>query len=187
MQRSINWLANTRWIGCPKSPLSIDIFDFCPLQKMDLNRDGVVTLEEFIECCRNDETISRSMSVFDPNFWQDAKVSDESPRKLNMKNNGRPIPTIGKKNSKMPSATKTYQHQHHQYQNIQHTSSSVYQFSQNVQYNQAINPFYPQQVSIKLYLAMICHNSFASLINIHSSNENWTNYLSTYILKHLKF
>lgn len=32
---------------------------------MDSNRDGVVTLDEFIECCRNDEAISRSMAVFD--------------------------------------------------------------------------------------------------------------------------
>ncbi|KAH8273264.1 hypothetical protein KR018_001043 [Drosophila ironensis] len=31
-------------------------------QKMDTNRDGVVTLEEFLEACRNDDAISRSMS-----------------------------------------------------------------------------------------------------------------------------
>ncbi|XP_031627676.1 Kv channel-interacting protein 4 isoform X2 [Contarinia nasturtii] len=36
--------------------------------KMDLNRDGVVTLDEFLECCRNDENISRSMAVFDSGF-----------------------------------------------------------------------------------------------------------------------
>ncbi|XP_075222966.1 A-type potassium channel modulatory protein KCNIP1-like isoform X2 [Lycorma delicatula] len=34
-------------------------------QKMDRNKDGVVTLEEFLECCTNDEDISRSMAVFD--------------------------------------------------------------------------------------------------------------------------
>ncbi|GAB0094088.1 Kv channel-interacting protein 4 isoform X1 [Sergentomyia squamirostris] len=34
-------------------------------QKMDTNRDGVVTLEEFIDCCRNDEVISNSMTIFD--------------------------------------------------------------------------------------------------------------------------
>lgn len=38
------------------------------LQKMDTNRDGVVTLEEFLEACRNDDAISRSMSVFDTAF-----------------------------------------------------------------------------------------------------------------------
>lgn len=32
---------------------------------MDRNKDGVVTLEEFLECCTNDEDISRSMAVFD--------------------------------------------------------------------------------------------------------------------------
>lgn len=37
-------------------------------QKMDTNRDGVVTLEEFLEACRNDDAISRSMSVFDTAF-----------------------------------------------------------------------------------------------------------------------
>ncbi|XP_055303328.1 Kv channel-interacting protein 4 isoform X2 [Sitodiplosis mosellana] len=36
--------------------------------KMDLNRDGVVTLDEFLECCRNDEMISRSLHVFDSGF-----------------------------------------------------------------------------------------------------------------------
>ncbi|KRF82491.1 LOW QUALITY PROTEIN: uncharacterized protein Dvir_GJ18616 [Drosophila virilis] len=37
-------------------------------QKMDINRDGVVTLGEFLEACRNDDAISRSMSVFDTAF-----------------------------------------------------------------------------------------------------------------------
>lgn len=35
---------------------------------MDVNRDGVVTLDEFLECCRNDDAISRSMAVFDSSF-----------------------------------------------------------------------------------------------------------------------
>ncbi|KAJ8025562.1 Kv channel-interacting protein 4 [Holothuria leucospilota] len=34
-------------------------------QKMDINRDGVVSIEEFIDCCKKDETITRSMHVFD--------------------------------------------------------------------------------------------------------------------------
>lgn len=38
------------------------------LQKMDMNRDGVVTLDEFLDCCRNDDAISRSMAVFDSSF-----------------------------------------------------------------------------------------------------------------------
>lgn len=36
---------------------------------MDTNQDGVVTLDEFIECCRNDDAISRSMNVFDTSIW----------------------------------------------------------------------------------------------------------------------
>lgn len=39
---------------------------------MDLNRDGVVTLDEFLDCCVRDEDISRSMGVFDSSFWHPA-------------------------------------------------------------------------------------------------------------------
>ncbi|CAG9766905.1 unnamed protein product [Ceutorhynchus assimilis] len=34
-------------------------------QKMDKNQDGVVTLDEFLECCKTDKDISASMAVFD--------------------------------------------------------------------------------------------------------------------------
>lgn len=34
-------------------------------KKMDSNRDGVITIEEFLDCCRKDKLISDSMSVFD--------------------------------------------------------------------------------------------------------------------------
>uniref|UniRef100_A0A2K6GEN6 Potassium voltage-gated channel interacting protein 2 n=1 Tax=Propithecus coquereli TaxID=379532 RepID=A0A2K6GEN6_PROCO len=34
-------------------------------QKMDRNKDGVVTIEEFIESCQKDENIMRSMQLFD--------------------------------------------------------------------------------------------------------------------------
>ncbi|XP_073451594.1 A-type potassium channel modulatory protein KCNIP2 isoform X1 [Aquarana catesbeiana] len=34
-------------------------------QKMDKNKDGVVTIEEFIESCQKDENIMRSMQLFD--------------------------------------------------------------------------------------------------------------------------
>uniref|UniRef100_A0A493T0L7 EF-hand domain-containing protein n=1 Tax=Anas platyrhynchos platyrhynchos TaxID=8840 RepID=A0A493T0L7_ANAPP len=42
----------------------------CPLccawlQKMDRNKDGVVTIEEFLESCQKDENIMRSMQLFD--------------------------------------------------------------------------------------------------------------------------
>uniref|UniRef100_A0A8C6TFU7 Potassium voltage-gated channel interacting protein 3 n=1 Tax=Neogobius melanostomus TaxID=47308 RepID=A0A8C6TFU7_9GOBI len=35
------------------------------LQKMDRNRDGVVTIEEFIETCQKDENIMSSMQLFE--------------------------------------------------------------------------------------------------------------------------
>ncbi|XP_061506179.1 Kv channel-interacting protein 4-like [Anopheles gambiae] len=34
-------------------------------QKMDTNQDGVITIEEFLDCCRKDQLISSSMGVFD--------------------------------------------------------------------------------------------------------------------------
>ncbi|XP_053716420.1 Kv channel-interacting protein 4-like isoform X2 [Synchiropus splendidus] len=34
-------------------------------QKMDKNEDGVVTMDEFIDSCQNDENIMRSMHLFD--------------------------------------------------------------------------------------------------------------------------
>ncbi|XP_053691417.1 Kv channel-interacting protein 4-like [Sabethes cyaneus] len=34
-------------------------------QKMDTNCDGVITIEEFLDCCRKDQLISDSMGVFD--------------------------------------------------------------------------------------------------------------------------
>lgn len=49
---------------------------------MDLNQDGVVTLDEFLDCCRNDDAISRSMAVFDSSFWHDARVPDDRPSAL---------------------------------------------------------------------------------------------------------
>uniref|UniRef100_A0A2K5LSF8 Kv channel-interacting protein 4 n=2 Tax=Cercopithecinae TaxID=9528 RepID=A0A2K5LSF8_CERAT len=34
-------------------------------QKMDKNKDGVVTIDEFIESCQKDENIMRSMQLFE--------------------------------------------------------------------------------------------------------------------------
>ncbi|XP_026072632.1 Kv channel-interacting protein 4-like [Carassius auratus] len=34
-------------------------------QKMDKNRDGVVTIDEFIDCCQKDENIMKSMQLFE--------------------------------------------------------------------------------------------------------------------------
>lgn len=35
------------------------------MQKMDRNNDGVVTIDEFLDCCRCDQAITNSMLVFD--------------------------------------------------------------------------------------------------------------------------
>ncbi|PKU29808.1 kv channel-interacting protein 1 isoform x1 [Limosa lapponica baueri] len=34
-------------------------------QKMDKNKDGVVTLDEFIESCQEDDNIMRSLQLFE--------------------------------------------------------------------------------------------------------------------------
>lgn len=36
---------------------------------MDRNHDGVVTMDEFLECCRCDQAITNSMLVFDSTIW----------------------------------------------------------------------------------------------------------------------
>lgn len=36
---------------------------------MDRNHDGVVTIDEFLDCCRCDQAIKNSMLVFDSSFW----------------------------------------------------------------------------------------------------------------------
>lgn len=122
-------------------------------KKMDMNQDGVITLDEFVECCRNDETISQNLAAFDSSFWHDAQVSDD-PQKQTI-NGGLPPPQTGKKNSRTSSAPKNYHHQQHQQhqlhyqhqQNFQYPAASVHQYPQNVQFNQAIYQCYPQQVS----------------------------------------
>lgn len=34
-------------------------------KKLDLNQDGVITIEEFMESCLKDEVITRSLQMFD--------------------------------------------------------------------------------------------------------------------------
>lgn len=34
-------------------------------RKMDLNQDGVITIEEFLEVCLKDEAITRALQMFD--------------------------------------------------------------------------------------------------------------------------
>lgn len=45
---------------------------------MDRNRDGVVTIDEFLECCRCDPAITNSMLVFDSTIWPPNEVPDTS-------------------------------------------------------------------------------------------------------------
>jgi len=38
-------------------------------ERLDLNNDGIITVEEFLDSCMKDETISRSLSVFNTIIW----------------------------------------------------------------------------------------------------------------------
>lgn len=75
----------TRWSFCIRTTISPPAFFFLfyalslvfVLQKMDMNQDGVVTIEEFLDCCTADNDISASMEVFDFSFWP-KMVGEES-------------------------------------------------------------------------------------------------------------
>ena len=38
-------------------------------KKLDLNQDGVITIEEFLEACLKDELITKSLEMFDKGLW----------------------------------------------------------------------------------------------------------------------
>lgn len=161
---------------------------FCFLslpKKMDMNQDGVVTLDEFVECCRNDATISQNLAAFDSSFWHDAQVSDDTPKQ--MINGGPPPPPTtsasssqtGKKTSKTSSAPSKNYHQQYQpyYQhptNYQYPTSSVHQYPQNVQFNQAIYQCYPQQVSSlsTLHCFILINKMTIKIYDFHNKKTN---------------
>lgn len=45
-------------------------------QKFDLNADGVITIEEFLETCLKDENITKSLSMFDSDLWSESDIID---------------------------------------------------------------------------------------------------------------
>lgn len=38
-------------------------------RKLDLNQDGVITIEEFLEACLKDDLVTRSLQMFDNDLW----------------------------------------------------------------------------------------------------------------------
>lgn len=38
-------------------------------RKLDLNQDGVITIEEFLEACLKDDLVTRSLQMFDTGLW----------------------------------------------------------------------------------------------------------------------
>uniref|UniRef100_A0A182W187 EF-hand domain-containing protein n=1 Tax=Anopheles minimus TaxID=112268 RepID=A0A182W187_9DIPT len=52
-------------------------------QKMDTNRDGVITIEEFLDCCRKDQLISSSMGYEDDSDQPEPKGNDGSNENSN--------------------------------------------------------------------------------------------------------
>lgn len=49
---------------------------------MDRNHDGVVTIDEFLDCCRCDQAITNSMLVFDSTIWPSGHDEDGNRRNL---------------------------------------------------------------------------------------------------------
>lgn len=67
MLQEINPIATTRNRIFPReSNVTINVLRL--LQKMDGNKDGVVTLSEFLEACQADPDISTSMAALDTAF-----------------------------------------------------------------------------------------------------------------------
>ncbi|TNN71410.1 Kv channel-interacting protein 4 [Liparis tanakae] len=56
IQEKLNWAFNL---------YDINKDGYITKEKMDKNKDGVVTIDEFIDCCQNDENIMRSMHLFE--------------------------------------------------------------------------------------------------------------------------
>lgn len=57
-------------------------FSFWIVQKMDRNHDGVVTIDEFLDCCRCDQAITNSMLVFDSTIWRSCDDFDGNRRSI---------------------------------------------------------------------------------------------------------
>lgn len=47
-------------------------------RKLDLNQDGVITIEEFMESCLKDDVITRSLQMFDAVLWTELTTSTKS-------------------------------------------------------------------------------------------------------------
>lgn len=51
----------TRINNCLPLPFQVDrVF-----RKLDLNQDGIITMEEFLEACLKDDLVTRSLQMFD--------------------------------------------------------------------------------------------------------------------------
>lgn len=46
-------------------------------KKLDLNQDGVITIEEFLEACLKDDLITKSLEMFDKGLWWQSTESLE--------------------------------------------------------------------------------------------------------------
>lgn len=66
---------------------------------MDVNQDGVVTLDEFLECCHKDDSISSSMAVFDTAFWPETNTSGKQNNQ-SKKNKKPPVMKLNHQNEK---------------------------------------------------------------------------------------
>lgn len=110
------------------SLVNLVIFFF--LQKMDSNKDGVVTREEFLECCRRDHNISASMAVFDSMIWpgsaetgnSNATTSKSTHNSSNKNPSGKT--SVSTKNSKLLSNNNEKPSSSHQQQQVKFSNNN---------------------------------------------------------------
>lgn len=53
-------------------------------RKFDLNQDGVITIEEFLEICLKDDTVTKSLQMFDTELWSELEIVPSNKNKTSL-------------------------------------------------------------------------------------------------------
>lgn len=53
-------------------------------RKFDLNQDGVITIEEFLEICLKDEDVTKSLQMFDTELWLEPELVPSNKNKTSL-------------------------------------------------------------------------------------------------------
>lgn len=108
---------------------------------MDVNRDGVVTLDEFLDCCRKDEAISQSMAVFDTAIWPCASLAGDRNRSSasNNKRKNTKLKTSSPADGRIANLNQNHHITFNNNNNIQHNYHSDEQRSRNHLHPNSVN------------------------------------------------